>query len=258
MRPIYRIIAGLTVVSLIAASTMPAVKTQAASAQCTALAAKRQRTAQDMEPKIVTLNDIRIKNKFNIPQAGNVTQEKINLVRKKADDKRTDIYKKLEAKTKTPKQKTALSVYKKQVQDALVIHRAADDTARASFIAGIDTLFATQRADVDAGLNSLKAQYDKAFTNAATFCEKMGIEKATIQLKNDIELAEKNYNLIPNIAPADAAVSVKNLADIGQTARNAADKAFQVSLSTARTELKQAFGKDTKNIFEPSKEAPRS
>lgn len=227
------------------------VQASAANPTCVALGSKRERLNQEIATKQISLGEIRLKNKFSVPQTGVVTQQKIAAARTKTDVKRADIYKKLDAKAKTPAQKTALKTYQTDIATAISARRSAHDSARTLFITSANNLFATHRASVDAGLTVLKSQYDKSFTSAAMLCEKVGLEKATAQLKNDIATAEKNFVNSGNVAPIGLAAAIKNFADARQASVTSADKTFQESAATARLKLEKALGKNTKNILRP-------
>lgn len=255
MQRIYKTGVGFSIVSLLVAALLPMQTSAEVSVQCMALGAKRQEVKQTMQPKLTDVANLRVKDKFSLPQAKNVAQKKIDTFRQAADKKRKDTYQKLNAKLKTVKQKTAFFQYQKDVTAAIASYRKSDDAARSSYDKGINSLFAQHRTSVDQGFKALNSRYDKAFNDAVKLCQKVGVEKATAQLKTDVAKAEEVFIETPFISPDDLAVLSKNLSDKEQAANQAADQKFSVALQAARVKFGKAFdfSKDTKNIFEPSK-----
>lgn len=163
--------------------------------------------------------------------------------RQKADSETQADFSKLEAKATTDAEKQAVKAYETAVLNAISTRRADYDAARQVFRTGVQNAISTRRSTVSSQITDFQNAINSAFTTAEASCSSGSADGTTIHqaLQSSLKTARETYQ---DDRKTDGTVGsqVKQLVIARQAAFKAADTAFQDSLTSARTTLKQAFG----------------
>lgn len=155
---------------------------------------------------------------------------------------RTDRYAKLEARATTTAQIDAVSLFKTNVEAAIVVRQAAVDAAIKAFQDGVNALLAGRQTTIDAAFATLKSATDAAIAKAKADCT-AGTDPATVRATLQADLKAANEAFRTAIKPSDTLESsMKSLRATRDAAVKAAIEAFQATFTAEMTKLKAAFG----------------
>lgn len=185
-------------------------------------------------------------NRMNILETNRGEREaKLEGSRSQADERRNEMYQKLEARAKTDAEKTAVEEFKKTVEAAIDTRRAAVDAAIAQFRKDVDAAISGRKDDMESAAADFKSAVEAAMNKTKADCED-GTDPETVRsnFKNSLQVARTA--LQNDRQGADkVGEQVRTSAEVRRVAVKKTLDEFKATVGSARFELKQAFGETT-------------
>lgn len=168
----------------------------------------------------------------------------LNGIREKQDEKRNEMYMRLEeVANKDVAKLAALEDFKKTVEKAVTNRRDVIDNATGDFRKSVDEVVASKKADVTTAIDVFQSSVDTAFKKAEADCADKADPKTvrdtlTTSMKDAREKLQESRRSFEKTSE-----SIPVLAEAKKTAINEAMQDFTATIEKARTDLKAAFGK---------------
>ncbi|MEK9151151.1 MAG: hypothetical protein AAB547_00800 [Patescibacteria group bacterium] len=169
-------------------------------------------------------------------------EAKLDGNRTEADERRSAMYARLEARATTDAQKAAVAEFKKTVEEAVDTRRDAVDAAIAEFRKGVDAAIAGRKDDMESAVSQFQSEVVAALGKAKSDCAD-GANPETVKTNFRNSLAAARTALQNDRKDADkVGEQVKKLAETRRIAVRKALDDFRSAVEAARVELKKAFG----------------
>ena len=166
---------------------------------------------------------------------------KLNDSREKQDERRAEMYMKLEALAKTDAQKAAVETFKETVEKAVDNRREAINEAIDAFRKDVDTLVASKKTTVNGSVDVFQSSVKAAFEKAKTDCAN-GTDPKTVRETLAKSLQDARAQLQENRKSFESVnASVPALATAKKTAIEKARQDFKTTMEKARADLKAAL-----------------
>jgi len=196
----------------------------------------------DINKRLEKINQERKDSDTKLTGQRQEADTKLAQTRKEADSRKAEHYAKLEALATTDEQKQAVKTFEDTVSGALAIRRAAHDTNRTAFRAGVDAAIQARRSAIDLAVNTLKSDYQVAVVKAQATCAAgTAYKQAADQLKIDLTTARDKFKASKAVV-SSIGDQVKALEATRKDANKVADDAFKATFDTALKQLLSAFG----------------
>jgi FAD/FMN-containing dehydrogenase len=169
---------------------------------------------------------------------------KLEEARSEADQLRSEEYVRLLARADGDKEQAAVKDYQQQVEDAVEARRDAIDAAIVKFRTGVDGLIAKRKKTMQSARDAFAFAVNAALVKLETDCAQ---NVATVTIRSDFEasLQRARTKLTGDRQVTESMQgTLKSLADTQKVSVAVATEVFQIELTAAKGELKQAFGDD--------------
>lgn len=173
-----------------------------------------------------------------------VADAALNGMREKQDEKRNEMYMRLEdAAAGDVAKLAALEDFKKTVESAVSDHRDAIDAATSDFRKSVDALISNKKTDVSTAIDTFQTAMDVSFKKAEIDCANKADPKIVRDiLTTNMKDARKKLQE-SRIAFEKISGSIPSLAEEKRVTMNKAMQDFTTTMEKARVDLKTVFGK---------------